>query len=160
DGAGGAAGWGVGAAASKAAGGADAVGGVRDNADDKGKSDDEDEGAGKDKDEDKDESSDEGDSKDDDSEDKDESSDEDECEDKEPPKVADPQSADNESYPPFGEPPEGWSTGDPVTVSDIGDVIVDHSDSSGYSVNGKHIDMVSMNSDAKPVNGYTNRVEL
>lgn len=132
--------WVVGAAASKAAGVADAVGGVRDG-------DDEDEDKGK---EDEDESSDD---------DKDESPDEGDEDDKTPPK-ADAHSADNQGYPTFGDAPSDWETGDPVMVTDIGSVVVDYSDSSGYSINGKHIDLVSMDEEAKDVDGYTSDIEL
>lgn len=128
--------WVVGAAASKAAGVADAVGGVRDG-EDKGK-------------EDEDESSDG---------DKDESPDEGDEDDKTPPK-ADAHSADNQGYPTFGDAPSDWETGDPVMVTDIGSVVVDYSDSSGYSINGKHIDLVSMDEEAKDVDGYTSDIEL
>lgn len=122
--------WVVGAAASKAAGVADDVGDVRDGDDDK------------DKDEDKkaeDESS---------EEDKDESADDGSY------------SAENQGYPTFGNAPDDWETGDPVTVSDIGSVVVDYSGSSGYSVNGKHIDLVSMDKESKDVNDYTRDIEL
>lgn len=68
--------------------------------------------------------------------------------------------AENQSYPTYGDAPDDWSTGDPVMVPDINSVVVDYSDGSGYSINGKHIDMVTMNSDAEEVSDYTGRVEL